>query len=177
VNTANLEAAETRSEVERYASETRASAETYAQQARQSADQDASATRAKAEQDARETIEAAQAQARRIVEEGAQRREDIEAVIADLVRRRDDVLDDTQELTAKLTGAVSQHRPAPGTDQFARPDELDPLARDGADDELAAEPEDDQGPADQTELVDAEDVLQDPTAERPGPEQEADLKS
>ena len=125
VNTANIEAQETRSETESYASESRASADAYSQQTRQAA-----------EEEARETIAEAQAQARRIVEEGAQRREDIEAVIADLVRRRNDVLADTEELSAKLTGAVSEHRPEAGTDPFDAPDELDPLARE---DELEPE--------------------------------------
>jgi DivIVA domain-containing protein len=139
VNTANLEAQETRSEADRYSSETRSSADAHARE-----------TRATAEQDARETIETAHAQARRIVEEGTQRREDIEAVIADLVRRRDDVLSDTEELTSKLTAAAQEHRPELGADPFAKPDELDPLAREGERDEgdeleevgdLAAEPD------------------------------------
>jgi DivIVA domain-containing protein len=151
-NTANLEAQETRSEADRYSSETRSSADAYARETRATAEQDASAARAKAEQDARETIETAHAQARRIVEEGTQRREDIEAVIADLVRRRDDVLSDTEELTSKLTTAAQEHRPEPGADPFARPDELDPLAR-----------EDEQGEGD--ELEEVEDLAAEPDQE------------
>jgi hypothetical protein len=50
-------------------------------------------------------------------------------VIADLVRRRDDVLNGTEELSSKLTAAVSQHRSDAGPDPFAKPDELDPDAR------------------------------------------------
>jgi DivIVA domain-containing protein len=118
VNKANMEAVETRTETERYASETRASADAYSEQTRQAA-----------EQEAQEVIESAQAQARRIVEDGAQRREDLEAGIADLVRRRNDVLADAEELSAKLTGVVSEHRPEPGADTFGVPEELDPLAR------------------------------------------------
>jgi DivIVA domain-containing protein len=139
VNTANMEAQETRAEADRHSAETRSSADAYARETRATAEQEAGAARAKAEQEARQAIEAAQAQARRIVEEGTQRREDIEAVIADLVRRRDDVLTDTEELSAKLTGAVNEHRPEPGTDQFSKPDELDPLARAGHADELEDE--------------------------------------
>jgi DivIVA domain-containing protein len=154
VNTANMEAQETRGEADRYATETRSSADAYAREARAMAEQDAAATRAKAEQDAREMIETAQAQVRRIVEEGTQRREDIEAVIADLVRRRDDVLSDTEELTAKLTGAVSEHRSEPGSDPFEKPDEYDPLARDDADTEFDGE--DDEGAPEETETVDSE---------------------
>jgi DivIVA domain-containing protein len=145
VNTANMEATETRSGADQYSTETRSSADAYAQQTRSAAEQDAAATRAQAQEEARETIASAQAQARRIVEEGTRRREDIEAVIADLVRRRDDVLADTDELTSKLNAAVSQHRPDQGSDQFSKPEELDPLARDdfaeGDEEELAAEVE------------------------------------
>ena len=88
INSANLQATEARSEAENYANETRNSAE------RQS----------------REAIEAAQAEARRIVEDANQRREDMEALIGDLIRRREDVIADTEELAGKLSTAVEQHR-------------------------------------------------------------------
>jgi DivIVA domain-containing protein len=153
INTASMQAEETRAETDKYASEARTSADAYAQQTRQTADEEAEVTRQQAEQDARETIAAAQAQARRIVEEGTQRREDIEAVIADLVRRRNDVLVDTEELSAKLTGAVSDHRPEPGSDPFDTPDEPDPLAREGEDEPEAVE---DEAPSEETQIVDAE---------------------
>ncbi|MFL5906744.1 MAG: DivIVA domain-containing protein [Solirubrobacterales bacterium] len=139
INVANLQAEETRSEADSYSSETRAAAETFAQQTRTSAEQEASATRAKAEQEAREAIETARGQARRIVEEGTQRREDIEAVIADLTRRRDDVLADTEELSRRLLAAVSDHSPSKDGDVFDKPEELDPLAR--AADEPEHEPD------------------------------------
>src|SRR5262245_39325542 len=101
------EAAESaRGEADAYSKETRGDADEYAGETRQEADQDAGATRAEAEQDAKETITAAQEKARRIVEEGNRRRKDIEAVIADLVSRRNDVLADTDALTEKLTRAV-----------------------------------------------------------------------
>ena len=132
VNTANMQAEETRTEADKYFSETRTSADAYAQQTRQSAEEEAESVRRQAEQEAQETIETAQAEARRIVEEGTQRREDIEAVIADLIRRRNDVLADTEELSAKLRGAVSEHRSEPGSDPFDKPEELDPLAREDA---------------------------------------------
>jgi len=131
ISTANAEAEKTRSEADSYASQTRGSSDAYARETRQAAEQDAAATRAKADEDARQAIEAAEAQARRIVEEGTLRREDIEAVIADLVRRRDDVLADTEELGSKLAAAISEHRPSEGGDPFAKPEELDPLERQG----------------------------------------------
>jgi DivIVA domain-containing protein len=159
VNTANMEAAETRSETDKYSSEARVSADTYAQQTRQTAEEEAAAARQQAEQDAGETIATAQAQARRIVEEGTQRREDIEAVITDLVRRRNDILADTEELSAKLTGAVSEHRHESGSDPFDKPDELDPLDREGEQEEFEAE-ETDEDTSEQTAIVDAESEQQ-----------------
>jgi DivIVA domain-containing protein len=154
VNTANMEAEETRTEADKYASDARTSADSYSQQTRQTTDEEAAATRQQAEQDARETISTAQAQARRIVEEGTQRREDIEAVIADLVRRRNDVLADTEELSSKLTGAVTEHRPEPGEDPFDKPDELDPLDREDEEDDFEGDEE--EPPSEETEIVDAE---------------------
>jgi DivIVA domain-containing protein len=141
INTANMQADETRTETE---------------QIRQATQEEVEAIRQQGEQDARGTIEAAQAEARRIVEEGTQRREDIEAAIADLVRRRSDVLADIEELTAKLTGAVSEHQAAPGSDPFDKPDELDPLHRDGEDEELEAGEDVDETPSEETQVVDAE---------------------
>jgi DivIVA domain-containing protein len=133
INAANVQAQETRGEADTYASEARTAADSYANRTRQAVDEEASSTRAQLEKEARETIATAEAQARRIVEEGTQRREDIESVIADLVRRRDEVLSDTEELSGKLTRAVSEHRPEPGTEEFSKPEEYDPLAREGAD--------------------------------------------
>ena len=156
VNTANMEAAETRTETEKYAGETRVSADAYAHQTREAAEEEAAATRQQAEQDARETLATAQAQARRIVEEGTQRREDIEAVIADLVRRRNDVLADTEELSAKLTGAVTEHRPEPGADAFDKPDELDPLGREDEGDFEDGDQQAVDPASEETEVVDAE---------------------
>jgi DivIVA domain-containing protein len=194
VNTANMEATETRTEADNYAQETRTSADSYSQQTRQAADEVLATAEAQAHAQAREKIEVAEAQARRIVAEGIQRREDIEAVIADLVRRRDDVLADTEELSGKLTTAVSQHRAKPGDDAFARPEELDPLARE--DEDLGQEPaREDPGTQEtqrveaepepeETQLVDAEPEPKpddEDTAERPvqqsPPEHRADLRT
>ena len=147
INMANMQANETRTETE---------------QIRQATEEEVVAIRQQAEQGAHETIATAQAEARRIVEEGTQRREDIEAGIADLVRRRNDVLADIEKLTAKLTGAVSEHRPEPGSEPFGKPDEFDPLAREDEDEEFEtgeheaeAEPED-ETPSEETQVVDAE---------------------
>lgn len=126
---ATAEAEKARSEADTYSQETRSSADSYAEQTRSAVDKEASEARAASEQEARETVADAEAQARRIVDEGTRRREDIESVIADLVRRRDDVLVDTEELSTKLSSAVADHRPAQGADPFDKPDELDPAAK------------------------------------------------
>jgi DivIVA domain-containing protein len=160
---ATAKAEETRNEADSYANEAHGSADAYAKQTRAAAEKDAGTTRGKAEQDAHQAVEAAQAQARRIVEEGTQRREDIEAVIADLVRRRDNVLTDTEELTSKLTAAVADHRAPSSGDPFDKPDELDPLERDGGlEDEVQVEDPDATGeqPEVEPELVDAEQELE-----------------
>ena len=130
VEAATQKTQQARSEADAYAKETRDAADVYAEETRRSADTDASVTQSQAEEEARETIESAQAQSRRIVDEGTQRRDDVEAVIADLVRRRDEVLADIEELSGKLTAAISEHRSAPQEDPFKAPEEYDPLERD-----------------------------------------------
>jgi DivIVA domain-containing protein len=111
INSANLQATEARTEADNYVTETKVSAE----------------------REAREAIEAAQARARQIVEEAEQRREDAEALIGDLIRRRDDVIADTEDLSRKLTAAVEQHRAA----GFELPGPVEPPADD---EDLEAEP-------------------------------------
>jgi DivIVA domain-containing protein len=172
INTANLQATETRSEADTYATETRTSADSYAEQTRHAADQEAAAARSQAEADTRETIEGAQAQARRIVEEGSQRREDIEAVIGDLIRRRDDVISDTEELTRKLSATVAQHR----SQSFERPEQFDPLARE--EDTEQPETEVAEASADRSEdTEDGEATEEHEVVGEPQPEHEADLRT
>jgi DivIVA domain-containing protein len=114
INSANLQANEARAEADNYANETRASAD------RQS----------------REAIEKAQTQARRIVDEANQRREDMEALIGDLIRRREDVIADTEELSRKLAAAADQHR----SEELRMPDPLpDPEEAELAETEIVAE--------------------------------------
>ena len=157
IDTANQERERTRSGADTYSSETRGSADAYARETRDAAEKDANATRLRAEEEARETIATAEAQARRIVEEGTQRREDIETVIADLVRRRDDVLADTEELASKLAAAVRDHRPPEGADQFAQPEQFDPFEREDAFEEnQQSSPE--EGPEAAEDTEDQEDL-------------------
>lgn len=136
INSANLQATEARTEADNYAAEARTAAD----------------------REAREAIDAAQAQARRIIEDANQQREDMEALIGDLLRRREDVIADTEELAGKLSTAVQQHRsedlqlPEPAAETEIVPGseetELDPepqeteLAHEPRETEIAPEPQD-----------------------------------
>ena len=164
------QADQSRKEAQAYSKQIHSEADGYAKQTRSEADKDAADVRAEAEADARDTIADAQAQARRIVEEGVQRREDVEAVIADLVRRRDEVLDDTEELTGKLTTAVGDHRPAKGADPFDVPGELDPAEREDGAAEVAGDEPFEAG--DEAEPIEGEEELE----EEPDPEPEPEEK-
>ena len=127
----------TRQEADSYAEEKQSSADGYAAETRQGADQYAEDKRREADDEAQSRLETAKAQARRIVEEGVKRRRDIEAVISDLVRRRDDVLGEAERLSGALTEAVSEHKPS-GADRFATPEELDPGEADEIEDRAKA---------------------------------------
>ncbi|MGH2960877.1 MAG: DivIVA domain-containing protein [Solirubrobacterales bacterium] len=91
--------------------------------------ENAATTRRSAEEHAAKALADGEAKAQRIVEEGTRRRTDLEAVISDLVRRRDALLADIERLTSELRSAVSGHAPRPGADPFATPRELDPAER------------------------------------------------
>jgi DivIVA domain-containing protein len=116
-----------------YAARTRQTADNDGERIRDEAEKSAQETRAGATQEARMTIDDAQSKARRIVEEGAKRRGDIEAVISDLVRRRDALLAEVDQLTSELKAVLAGHTPRPGADPFASPKELDPAERGDAD--------------------------------------------
>jgi DivIVA domain-containing protein len=84
-------------------------AEATARRIREAAEAYARETREKADADARATAEAASAAARDTVDEGERRRAQIEAVIADLEIRRDDVLADLDRLCEELTATIADH--------------------------------------------------------------------
>jgi DivIVA domain-containing protein len=130
--TAEDAAEEIRADADEYSAKTRAAADAYAGQARREADEDAAGTREEAERDARDRLADAEAKATRIVEEGSARRRDIEAVITDLVARRDGVIAEANRLADELRQAADAHMPARGEDRFAEPSELDPSERVGA---------------------------------------------
>jgi DivIVA domain-containing protein len=119
------------SEAEDSAEEMRTEAQEEAAQTLERARGKAAETRKSADEYARQTVDDAQAKARRIVEEGTKRRGEIETVLSDLVRRRDALLADVEQLTVELRAAVSAHTPRPGSDPFATPTELDPAERRG----------------------------------------------
>ncbi len=159
INSANLQATETRTDADEYASDARASAD----------------------RQAREAIETAQEQARRIVEDANQRREDMQALFEDLIRRRDDVIADTEELAGKLRTAVEQHR-SEDLDELGSQPGPEPESEDhgGAETEVA----------DETRVVEETEVAPEPQdteehavpVERENPpepraEHEADLRS
>ncbi len=126
---ADAHAAKARKDAEEYGAKTRRAADAYAAKTRQEADEDAAETREDADHDARNRISAAEAKATRIVEEGTARRRDIEAVISDLVARRDGVIAEANRLADELREVADGHTPARGEDPFAEPSELDPSER------------------------------------------------
>ena len=118
-----------RSDADGYATKVRAEADAYARETRETVNDDAERKRVVADRRATELIEAAEAKARRIVNDGSTRRREIEAVIADLVSRRDQVIATANDLGAELQSVATGHRPKAGADPFERPRELDPLER------------------------------------------------
>lgn len=122
-------AAKKRSDADDYSAKTRKAADVYGEQTRSAADQDAKKTIDDANRRAREMVSAAEAKATRIVEDGVARRRDIEAVISDLVSRRDAVVTEANRLAAELRAVSDGHTPAAGDDPFAEPRELDPAER------------------------------------------------
>ena len=125
---ADAYAVKVREDADAYAAKTRQAADVYADQTRTAADQDAATTRQDADDDSRQIVDAAEAKARRIVDEGTARRRDIEAVIGDLVARRDSVIAETSRLATELRKVTDSHTPD-GADRFDEPAELDPAER------------------------------------------------
>ncbi|HET8975691.1 MAG TPA: DivIVA domain-containing protein, partial [Solirubrobacterales bacterium] len=128
LNEANATAQKLRSEADAYAGKTRGEADAYAAETRSAIDSEAAEHRDRLDGEVEEALVEAESKARRIVEEGLRRREDIESVITDLVHRRDEVIADVDDLSAKLDAAASEHRPR-GPDPYERPLELDPEVR------------------------------------------------
>jgi DivIVA domain-containing protein len=122
-------AAGLRADADSYAAKTRADADAYARNTREAVDVDAERKQVVADQRATEVIEAAEDKARRIVNDGSKRRREVEVVIADLVKRRDQVIATANGLGAELQSVAAGHTPKPGADPFESPREFDPLER------------------------------------------------
>jgi DivIVA domain-containing protein len=114
--TTEQESAELRRNAEEECAQLISDAEAAASQTREAADAYAHQTRAGADADARRMAEAASAQARDTIAEGERRREQIEAVIADLEVRRDDALADLERLRGELVATIAGHRQAARAD-------------------------------------------------------------
>jgi DivIVA domain-containing protein len=128
-----------RAEAEEAAQKLRGDADAYATQTRSAVDREAGEHRSRMDREVDEALAEAETKAQRIVEDGMRRREDLESVIADLVGRRDEVLADIDDLSAKLDAAVSEHRPE-DSDPYGRPEDLDPEP-DTGDETLQAGPD------------------------------------
>ena len=97
-------------ETEEECANLRGQAEAASREARRAADEHAAKVREKADEDARRTGEVASAKATRVVEEGERRRAQIEAVIGELVARREGTLQELQRLHGELASTIEQHK-------------------------------------------------------------------
>jgi DivIVA domain-containing protein len=87
----------------------RADAEEHSRDVRDAADAEARRANLEASQRAEELVAEAERRAQTLTEEGLRRRRDLEAVIGDLLERRDEVLEDVARLADELVGLVSAH--------------------------------------------------------------------
>lgn len=131
------QAEQTRAEADRYAAEAPAAAEAEAQKAKTEADTYAAQTRTEADREAEQEIEKARDEAKRLVEEANSRKADIEAVIADLEQRREEVLGSLRRMSSELAGTATEHGPIDSSvDGDEAPEQTDD---DDATDEAEAE--------------------------------------
>jgi DivIVA domain-containing protein len=130
------QAEETRAEADRYAAEAPAAAEAEAQKTTTEADTYASQTRTDADREAEQEIEKARDEAKRLVDEANARKGDIEAVIADLEQRREEVLASLRRMSSELAGTATEHG---SVDVAVDGDEAEPIDDDDAADEAEAE--------------------------------------
>jgi DivIVA domain-containing protein len=109
---AQTQADRTRAEADRVLAEAQAEAEAATQKLRTDADAYATKARTEADRDAEQSLAKAREEAKRVVEEANSRKRDIEAVIADLEARRDEVIDSLERLSTELAGTATQHHKA-----------------------------------------------------------------
>jgi DivIVA domain-containing protein len=129
--TTQREAEELRQSADEECAKMLADAEATARRTREAAKDYARETHAKADADARSTTEAATIEARETVDEGERRRAQIEAVIASLEIRRDDVLADLDRVCEELAAVIADHRaPGAATAHDHEPEENERAKRD-----------------------------------------------
>lgn len=135
---ANVTAEGLRGSAEEYSEKTREEADAYARRTRKDADAFAEQSRADTETEAAETRAAAERDAEQIVADANRRRTEIEARIADLEQRRDQVLAELDRLASGIAGAATQHR-GPGAQPS--PDPADHGDKRAVEDETRTHPQ------------------------------------
>ena len=104
-------------------------ARTASERMRAEADEESQRVRAEAAAEAEETVTSAERKAAALIEEAGRRREDLNALIADLLERRDEIVADGVRLADELTDLFSTTVDAPELDEVEGSDD------DGAEDE------------------------------------------
>jgi DivIVA domain-containing protein len=108
---ANEQADAVKAEADAYAEETRGEADAYDTQTRNDAQAAVRELRAKAEKATREVTDKARAEAKRIVDDANRKRGEIEKVIGDLERRREQVVAELRRLASDVAGAAGAPLP------------------------------------------------------------------
>jgi DivIVA domain-containing protein len=106
---ARAEASRLQAEAQQHMRSERESADSYAVQTREAAEQEARRVRLEGAQRAEEIVGGAERKAETLEAEGLRRRRDLETLIADLLERRDEVLDDLDRLADEVAGVVGSH--------------------------------------------------------------------
>jgi DivIVA domain-containing protein len=136
------EAERLRREADEYAGNEREAADAYAEQAREAAEAEARRARLEASERADELLGEAERRAASVTEESLRSRRDLEALIGDLLDRRDEVLEDITRLAEELAGLVSVHAAGDGLAyEEDEPDVGEELEAEEVDEELDEEVE------------------------------------
>jgi DivIVA domain-containing protein len=116
---ADAYAQKVRGEADAYDERTRTDADAYAGQTREEAEALGAEMREASEREAQRILSEAKSEAARMLGEARRQRKDLETVIADLIERRDRLLDELERLAGSLAGTASEHRhPEPPTEQL-----------------------------------------------------------
>lgn len=108
-----------REDADSYDERTRTDADAYAGQTREQAEALVAEMREESAAEAQRRVNDAKSEAARILGDTRRQRKDLEAGIADLVERRDRLLDELERLAGSLAGTASEHRhPEPPTEKL-----------------------------------------------------------